>query len=413
MKHSAVNGPSPGGPIHGPLTGLRVLEVGTLLAGPMTARILGELGAEVIKIEPPDQPDILRVWGPQLPKGRGLLWRVNSRNKKCITLNLRQPRGQELFRQLAAKADVLVENFRPGTLEKWGLGWPQLQALNRNLVLARVSGYGQTGPYAARAGFASVGEAMGGIRHINGFPDQPPPRLGVSLGDTLAAMFASQGVLAALLAIRDHDCGGQIVDASIMEACFAMLEGTVTEYDRLGLVKGPSGTGLKGVAPSNLYRSRDDKWMVIAANADGVFIRLCAAMGTPELAEDPRFVDHTVRGENDSAIDAIVGAWAARHTAQQIDDILNAAGVVCGPVYTIADIMDDPQFKAREMIVTMSDPHLGEFAAPGIVPKLSATPGTVRWAGPPEPGFHNDEVYRDVLKLDAKAIAALRDEHII
>lgn len=398
---------------HGPLTGLRVIEVGSLLAGPMTARILAEYGAEVLKIEPPGQPDLLRVWGPQLHEGRGLLWLVNSRNKKCLTLDLRVPKGQALFRELVRKADVIVENFRPGTLEKWGLGWEDLHAINRDIVMARVSGYGQTGPYAGRAGFASVGEAMGGIRYVNGFPDQPPPRFGISLGDTLAALFAAQGVLMALYARRVHGVGGQMVDASILESCFAMLEGTVTEYDKLGLVKGPSGTGLKGVAPSNLYRSRDGKWMVIAANADGVFRRLCEAMGEPALADDPRFATHTARSEHTGEIDARVAEWASRHDVRQIDEILNAAGVVCGPVYTIADIMRDAHYQAREMIIKMKDPHIGEFAAPGLVPKLSATPGRVRWAGPPEPGYHNEEVYGQLLGLGAAELSALRAEGVI
>jgi crotonobetainyl-CoA:carnitine CoA-transferase CaiB-like acyl-CoA transferase len=379
----------------------------------MTARILGEYGADVIKIEPPGQPDLLRVWGPQLHEGRGLLWLVNSRNKKCITLDLRVSKGQDLFRDLVKKADVLVENFRPGTLEKWGIGPAELSAVNPELVVARVSGYGQTGPYASRAGFASVGEAMGGIRHVNGFPDQPPPRFGISLGDTLAALFAVQGVLMALYARRAHRAGGQVVDASILESCFAMLEGTVTEYDKLGLVKGPSGTGLKGVAPSNLYRSRDGKWMVIAANADGIFRRLCQAMGQPELADDPRFATHTARSEHTAEIDARVAEWAGRHDARDIDETLNAAGVVCGPVYTVADIVRDPHYRARDMIVTMTDPHVGEFAAPGLVPKLSGTPGRIRWAGPPEPGLHNDEVYGGLLGLARADMEALRADGVI
>lgn len=398
---------------NGSLAGLRVLEVGTLLAGPMTARILGEHGAEVLKIEPPGQPDILRVWGPQLHEGRGLLWLVNSRNKKCITLDLRVPKGQELMRELVAKADVMVENFRPGTLEKWGLGWSDLQAINPDLILARVSGYGQTGPYASRAGFASVGEAMGGIRYVNGFPDRPPPRFGISLGDTLAALFAVQGILMALHARSAHGCGGQVVDASIMESCFAMLEGTVPEYDKLGLIKGPSGTGLQGVAPSNLYRSRDGKWMVIAANSDGIFKRLCHAIGKPGMAEDPRFQNHMGRGKHGEEIDGEVADWAAQHDADEIDRTLNASGVVCGPVYSVADIMQDPQYQARDMIVRMTDPIVGEFAAPGLTPKMSRTPGRIRWAGPPEPGMHNDEVYRGLLGLSDADMEALRAERII
>ena len=253
----------------GPLAGVRVLELGMLLAGPFTGRLLGDMGAEVIKVEPPGQPDPLREWGKARYQGRSLWWPVQSRNKKCITLNLREAKGQELLLELARRSDVLVENFRPGTLERWNLGPEQLWEANPKLVVARVSGYGQTGPYAPRAGFASVAEAMGGIRHINGFPDEPPPRLHISLGDSLAGMFATQGILAALYKRDALGFGrGQVVDVSLVESCFALLESMVPEYDRLGIVRGPGGTGLKGVAPSNIFKSEDGKWIVIAANAD-------------------------------------------------------------------------------------------------------------------------------------------------
>ena len=269
----------------GPLAGVRVVELGMLLAGPFTGRLLGDMGAEIIKVEPPGQPDPLRDWGHASYEGRSLWWPVQSRNKKCVTLNLREERGQELLLELVEHSDVLVENFRPGTLERWNLAPERLWEANRGLVIARVSGYGQTGPYAPRAGFASVSEAMGGIRYINGFPGEPPPRIHISLGDSLAGMFAVQGILAALYR-RDALGGGrgQVVDVSLMEACFALLESMVPEYDRLGIVRGPGGTGLKGVAPSNIFKSSDGNWMVIAANADKVFGRLCEAMGRPELA---------------------------------------------------------------------------------------------------------------------------------
>ena len=254
----------------GPLAGIRVIELGSLLAGPFTGRLLGDLGAEIIKVEAPGQPDPIRNWGKARYEGRSLWWPVQSRNKKCVTLNLREARGQELLLRLVEHADVVTENFRPGTLERWNIGYEQMCAVNPGIVLARISGYGQTGPYAARAGFASVSEAMGGIRHINGFPDEAPPRMHISLGDSLAGMFAAQGILSALY-WRDAAGGGlgQVVDVSLMEAAFALLESTVPEYDRLGIVRGPQGTNLKGIAPSNIFRSRDDKWIVIAANADG------------------------------------------------------------------------------------------------------------------------------------------------
>src|SRR5581483_4344520 len=319
--------PSTDGP--GPLAGVRVIELGMLLAGPFTGRLLGDMGAEIVKIEPPGQPDPMREWGRARYEGRSLWWPVQSRNKKCCTLDLRTGRGQELLLELAKQSDVLVENFRPGTLERWNLGPAELWEVNPRLVIARISGYGQTGPYAERAGFASVAEAMGGIRYINGFPGEPPPRLHISLGDSLAGMFAAQGILAALYR-RDALGGGrgQVVDVSLMEACFALLESTVPEYDRLGIVRGPGGTGLKGVAPSNIFKSRDDKWMVIAANADKVFGRLCEAMGRPELATDPKFATHLARGENQEELEGIVAAWAREHDAAEIDRILNDAGVI-------------------------------------------------------------------------------------
>jgi len=404
--------PATDGP--GPLAGVRVVELGMLLAGPFTGRLLGDMGAEIIKIEPPGQPDPLRDWGHARYEGRSLWWPVQSRNKKCVTLNLREQRGQELLLELAKHSDVLVENFRPGTLEKWNLGPERLWEANPRLVVARVSGYGQTGPYAPRAGFASVAEAMGGIRYINGFPGEPPPRLHISLGDSLAGMFAVQGILAALYR-RDVLGGGrgQVVDVSLMESCFALLESMVPEYDRLGIVRGPGGTGLKGVAPSNIFKSSDGKWMVIAANADKVFGRLCAAMGQPGLATDPRFATHYARGENQEELEGIVAEWAGQHTAAEIDEVLNAAGVICGPIYTIADIFEDPQFQARDMLLKHEDPEFGEFVGPGIVPKFSETPGAVRWSATWEEGSHNSDVYGGLLGLSDSELAQLKEGGVI
>ena len=398
----------------GPLTGVRVVELGQLLAGPFTGRLLGDLGAEIIKVEAPGHPDPIRDWGKARYEGRSLWWPVQSRNKKCITLNLRHEEGQRLLLRLVEHADVLVENFRPGTLERWNLGYERLSEVNPGLVLARVSGYGQTGPYAKRAGFASVSEAMGGIRHISGFPGEPPPRMHISLGDSLAGMFAAQGILAALY-WRDALGGGlgQVVDVSLMEASFALLESTVPEYDRLGIVRGPQGTNLKGIAPSNIFKSSDDTWMVIAANADKVFRRLCEAIGRPELADDERFATHLARGDNQEEIEGIVAEWAARYTAKEIDEILNEAGVICGPIYTIADIFDDPQYRAREMLVTHVDPEFGEYVGPGIVPKLSRTPGGVRWSATWEEGSHNREIYGDLLGLADEELERLSAEGVL
>jgi formyl-CoA transferase len=398
----------------GPLAGIRVVELGMLLAGPFTGRLLGDMGAEVIKVEPPGKPDPLREWGKARYKGRSLWWPVQSRNKKCVTLNLRTEKGQELLLDLARQSDVLVENFRPGTLEKWNLGWERLSEVNPRLVVCRVSGYGQTGPYSSRAGFASVAEAMGGIRHINGFPGERPPRLHISLGDSLAGMFAAQGILAALYH-RDALGGGrgQVVDVSLLESCFALLESTVPEYDRLGIVRGPSGTGLKGVAPSNIFKSRDDKWVVIAANADNVFRRLCEAMGRPELADDERFSTHLARGDHQEEIEGIVAAWAQERDATEIDRILNDAGVICGPIYTIADIFQDAHVRARDMLVEHEDPEFGSYLGPGIVPKFSETPGEVRWSAPWEHGSHNAEIFGELLGLSDDELAELHEEGVV
>jgi crotonobetainyl-CoA:carnitine CoA-transferase CaiB-like acyl-CoA transferase len=398
----------------GPLAGVRVLELGTLLAGPFTGRLLGDLGAEIIKVEDPTRPDPIREWGKARYEGHSLWWPVQSRNKKCVTLDLRSERGQELALELVRVADVVTENFRPGTLERWNLGFERLQEVNAGVILARVSGYGQTGPYAQRAGFASVAEAMGGLRYINGFPGEPPPRIHISLGDSLAGMFAAQGILAALY-WRDASGGGkgQVVDVSLLEASFALLESTVPEYDRLGIVRGPGGTGLKGVAPSNIFKSRDDKWMVIAANADNVYRRLCEAMGQPELADDERFATHLARGDHQEELERIVGDWAAQHDAAEIDRILNEAGVICGPIYTIADIFEDPQFHARDMLLEHVDPDFGPYIGPGIVPKLSETPGAVRWSAPWERGSHNREVYGGLLGLSDDELSSLEQEGVI
>jgi len=399
----------------GPLAGMRMIELGMLLAGPFAGRLLGDMGAEVVKVEAPGKPDPLRDWGHARYEGRSLWWPVQSRNKKCITLNLREPRGQELLLDLVRVSDVLTENFRPGTLERWSLGYERLSAANPGIVLARISGYGQTGPYAERAGFASVAEAMGGLRYINGFPGEAPPRTGISLGDSLAAMFAVQGILAALYH-RDAlggDGRGQVVDVSLMEASFALLESAVPEYDRLRIVRQPSGTSLKGVAPSNIFKSRDDTWVVIAANQDAVFRRLCEAMGQPELADDPRFATHLARGENEKTIDAIIADWAAQHDAHEIDRILNETGVVCGPIYTVADIFEDPQFEARDMLLEHVDPEFGEYVGPGIVPKFSETPGAVRWSGTWEEGSHNEEIYCGLLGLSTSELGALHEDGVV
>jgi len=404
----------------GPLEGIRALELGILIAGPFAGRLLADFGAEVIKIEQPGQGDPMREWGQHRYRGRPLWWPVQSRNKKLITLDLRKPRGRELLLRLAEHSDVVIENFRPGTLERWHIGPDDLWRVNPGLVIARISGYGQTGPYAGRPGFAVAGEAMGGLRHINGYPGEPPPRSGISLGDSLAAMFAVQGVLMALYR-RDigggadgrRGGGGQIVDASIMESCFAMLEAAVPEYGKVGHVRQPTGTALGNTAPSNLYRSRDGKWVVIGANAENLWQRLCRVISRPDLLDDERFRTHWSRGQNAAALDEVIGAWVGQREAAEVDRVMNENGIVCGPVYTIADIFQDPQFAVRDMLVEMQDPELGSIAAPGVVPKLSETPGETHWTGSWQLGCHNLEVYGGLLGLTDPDLTALTEEGVV
>lgn len=383
------------------LAGIRVLELGSIIAGPFCGRLLADHGADVIKIEAPSLPDPLREWGQAERDGHHFFWTVHARNKRCITLDVRQPEGQEIFLRLIDSTDVLVESFRPGTLEKWGLAPDRLEARRPGLVVARVSGYGQTGPHSSRPGYASVAEAVSGMRYLNGYPGGPPPRPALSIGDSLAGMFAAQGVLMALLAReRGTTPSGQVVDVALTESCLALLESSIPDYDQGGVVREPSGTRLTGIAPSNLYQSADGRWMVIAANQDTVFARLCTAMDRPELVTDERFRSHVARGRHQDEIDGIVAEWARRHPADELTKILEDAGVVVGPVNTVAEVVDDPQFQARDMLVPHFDEAIGDdVLGPGIVPRLTRTPGSVRWAGPPRPGTHNAEVYRELLGM--------------
>lgn len=396
----------PPGPGPGALSGFRVLELGTLIAGPFCGRLLADHGADVIKVEAPDRPDPLRDWGQAEEDGQHFFWTVHARNKRCVTLDLRRPAGQQLLLRLVDTADVIVESFRPGTLERWGLGYDVLSARNPRIVLARVSGYGQTGPQAHKPGYASVAEAVSGMRYLNGFPGGPPPRAALSLGDSLAGLFAAQGVLTALLARDRADSptggAGQVVDVALSESCLAMLESTIPDHDRTGLVREPSGTRLAGLAPSNLYRSADDRWLIIAANQDTVFARLCAVMERPDLVDDPRFATHTARGRHEDEIDAIVAKWAGSRDGDTLMKALDDGGVVVGTVNTVADVVRDPQFQARGMLVEHFDERAGvDILGPGVVPVLTRTPGSVRWAGPPSPSTHNDEVYGGLLGLAA------------
>ncbi len=392
-------------PSAGPLAGIRVIECGVLLAGPFCARLLADFGAEVIKVEAPGKGDPMRTVGQSLVDGKSLWWPGIARNKKCISLNLRDPQGQEMLRRLVAQSDVLVENFRPGVFEEWGLGYETLRAANPGLVFARVSGYGQTGPYREKPGFAAVAEAFGGLRHLVGFPDRPPCRVGISLGDSLAGMFAALGVLMALYNRDVHGGSGQIIDTALYEAVFAVLEATLTEYDQTGYERTRTGTLLPGFAPSNLYPCKNGQWIVIAANTDGLFTRLCTLMGREDLLTDERFATQAVRAENREAIDAIVSDWTAGYELSDLLPRVEAATIPAGPVFSIADIMDDPHFRAREMLLSLHDRVLGELKVPGIVPKLSATPGAARWLGP-DIGAHNQQVYAELLNAGPVELAA-------
>lgn len=367
----------PGPDRGGPLAGLRVVEFGQLLAGPYVGTLLGDFGAEVVKVEAP-KGDPMRDWGRLRHNEHSLWWSTLGRNKRSVALNLRTERGRELAAELCASADVVLENFRPGTMEEWGLGPEEVLARNRGCIYARVSGYGQTGRYRDRPGFASGGEAIGGLRYINGHPGQVPPRSGISLGDTLAAQSAFQGILLALYARDVHGAAGQVVDASIVDACFAMLESSVVEYEKTGFVREPTGSRLPRIAPSNVYRSKDGKWVVIAANHDTLWRRLATLMGRPELGDDPRFADHHARGEREDELDEMISAWAARYTAAELDRMMDEAGVVCAPVYSVADIYDDPHFRERGLLIDHADEVHGQMTLPGVVPKLSGTPGAVR-----------------------------------
>ena len=400
-------------PPAGPLDGIRVLEVGTLISGPFAGRLLGDMGAEVIKIEPPGAPDPLRTWGQAELDGHHFFWTVHARNKKAVTLDLRVPRGRDLFLELVEKSDIIVENFRPGTLEKWGLGYDVLRERNRGIILVRVSGYGQTGPDAHKAGYASVAEAASGLRPMNGFPGGPPPRLALSLGDSLAGMFATQGALAALYR-RTVTGDGQVVDAALTEACLAVQESTIPDYDVGGVVRGPSGTRLEGIAPSNIYPTADGSWVVIAANQDTVFRRLCQAMGQPELATDERFADHVARGRNQDELDKIIGAWAGSRQPRDIIATLSEAGVIAGPINTVAEVVEDPQLLARGMIADHWDERIGRnVKGPGVIPVLTETPGTIRRAGSAHPGQHNEEIFGDLLGHSEAALHQLRSEGVL
>ena len=395
----------------GPLSDLRVLEMGQLIAGPFCGQLLADFGADVIKIEQPGTGDPMREWGREKPHGKSLWWPVIARNKKSITLNARVPEGQELVRRLVEHADILLENFRPGTMERWNLGYDELSRINPRLVMIRVSGFGQTGPYAERAGYGAIGEAMGGLRYVVGDPSVPPSRVGISIGDTLAATFGTLGGVMAIHA-RERTGRGQVVDSAIYEAVLAVMESLVTEYQQAGYVRERTGAILPNVAPSNVYPTRDGKMVLIAANQDTVFKRLAAAMGRPGLADDERYATHSARGSHQEELDALIAEWSRTLDSAALVDLLNDNGVPTGHMYRASEMLEDAHFKARQAIIKMAHAEFGELAMQNVAPKLSDTPGSVTSLGPAL-GEHNEDVYRGLLGLDDAALQRLSDDGVI
>ncbi|WP_374583270.1 CaiB/BaiF CoA transferase family protein [Pseudoduganella sp.] len=394
----------------GPLQGIKVIEIGTLIAAPFAARLMAEFGAEVIKIEAPGEGDPIRKWR-KLHKGTSLWWYLQSRNKKSISLNLKTPEGIALVKQLCGDADVLVENMKPGALEKLGLGWDVLHALNPKLTMVRISGYGQSGPYKDRPGFGAIGEAMGGIRYTTGEAGGVPARVGVSLGDSLASLHAVMGALMSVLRVKTGQGDGQVVDVSLVESVFNLMESLVPEYDLLGHVRERSGGALPGIAPSNTYPTRDGSYVVIAGNSNPIYKRLMHAIGRADMAEDPQFAQNDGRAAQEKLIDAAIAGWTSAHTIEEVLAVLERAEVPAGRIYSVKDIVADPHYQARGMLLDTVLPDGVHVKMPGIVPKLSETPGEVRWQGPTL-GQHTDGVLAG-LGLTEAQIAALRERGVV
>ena len=391
----------------GALKDVKVLELGQLIAGPFCGQLMADHGADVIKIEQPGAGDPMRAWGRTDP----LWWPVVSRNKKCITLNLRVPEGQEILKKMIAEADIVLENFRPGTMEKWNLGYKDLTKINPRLIMIRVSGYGQTGPYSARAGYGGIGEAMGGLRNIVGDPSTPPARVGISIGDSLAATFACLGGLMALHE-RERTGKGQVVDSAIFESVLAMMESTVPEYTQTNFIRERTGSVLPKVAPSNVYPTNDGS-LLIGANQDTVFKRLCTAMGRPELGEDPRYVSHHARGENQQELDDLISEWTQTLPTKTVLDLMEEHGVPAGKMFKVPDMLEDAHYKARESLVQVPNDTYENLWMQNTFPKMSRTPGEVKWAGVMELGQHNEEIYKGRLGMSDDELQRLQSEGII
>ena len=392
-----------------PLQGLKVLELGQLIAGPFATKLLGEFGADVIKIEPPGTGDPLRKWR-MLEEGTSLWWHVQTRNKRSVALDLRSEEGQQLVRQLAAEADVVVENFRPGTLDNWGLGWKALSQLNPRLIMVHISGYGQTGPYRDKPGFGVIGEAMGGLRYLTGQPGEPSVRVGVSIGDSLSALYAVIGTLLALQE-RNRSGLGQEIDVALYESVFAMMESLLPEFDASGQVREPSGSALPGITPSNAYRCQGGDYVLIAGNGDSIFKRLMGVISRDDLANDPALAHNDGRSQQAEMIDAAIQSWTEERPRDAILQALDDARVPAGYPYTAEDIAFDPHYLAREMIQTFTRPNGKPLKVPGVLPKLSATPGRIGDGGPTL-GQHTDDVL-DELGIDHETRAKLRQAGII
>ena len=391
----------------GPLNDLRVLELGTLIAGPFCGQLFGDMGADVIKIEPPGIGDPMRSWG----RGLAVWWPIIGRNKRCITLNLRERAGQEILKNLISQSDILIENFRPGTMEKWGLGYDILSAINSQLIMVRVSGFGQSGPYSSRAGYGSIGEAMGGIRHITGDPEHPPSRVGISIGDSLAATFACLGALAALHA-RENTGRGQIVDSAIYESVLAVMESTIPEFTEGGTIRERSGAILPKTAPSNVYPSKDGEMIVIGANQDSVFSRLAEAMEQPALSTDANYADHISRGENQLELDNRIAEWSVQLVAEDLLRVLEQHGVPAGRIFRVPDMLENPHFQARNSIVDVVHPTYKNLKMQNVFPRMSDTQGEIRWPGP-KLGQHNAEVYGELLGMSSDLIDEYKSKGLV
>lgn len=395
---------------NGPLEGLRVLELGSLIAGPFAGRLFADFGARVIKVEPPTSGDPLRKWR-MLKEGTSLWWYVQSRNKECISVNLKDPEGQKIIHDLVKETDIVVENFKPGTLKKWNLDYETLKKINPRLIMVCISGYGQDGPYHDRAGFGSVGEAMGGIRHLTGYPDLPPTRAGISIGDSIAALYVVMSSMMALHHLQKTG-EGQMIDVALYEVIFSLMESLVPEYDQFNFIRERTGNVLPGIAPSNIYLTKDKKYIVIGANGDSIFKRLTEAMGRSDLKENPKYANNEGRAKDAKYLDEQIEAWTSSLDAKEALAILEEHNVPSGAIYDVKDMFEDIHFQARQMIQSLHVDGIGQLKMPGIVPKFSKTPGKLQWAGP-KLGEHNKKVLQETLGLDEKAIERLQKKGVI